>query len=270
MHADTLDAKTVESMRANKHAQIFATRFEWCRAFPIKAKSEAHHEAVSTRFTRDGAPDVMVMDGAGEQTLGNFRKKCREASCNTKQTEPHSPWMNAAEKGVRELKKASAQKMLKKHSPKRLWDDCLEFQTYVTSNTAGNYFGLNGENPESMLSGQTANASEFAEHGWYNWIKFRDAVLPHPEDKLVLGRYYLGPNTNIGPAMTAKILKQNSKLVHQTTLQGLTEDELNDSDEAKARKPFDEELEKCLGPSAKPEDFTDDIELVNPDLYEDE
>jgi hypothetical protein len=42
------------------------------------------------------------------------------------------------------------------------------------------------------------------------------------------------------------------------------------SDEAKARKLFDEEIEKRLGPSAKPEDFSDDIELANPDLCEDE
>jgi hypothetical protein len=73
MCTDTLYAKTVTSMRGNKHAQIFATRFGWCRAFPLKAKSEAH-KAVSTLFTQDGVPNVMVMDGAREQTLGNFRK----------------------------------------------------------------------------------------------------------------------------------------------------------------------------------------------------
>jgi hypothetical protein len=60
--------------------------------------------------------------------------------------------------------------------------------------------------------------------------------------------------------MTAKTLKQNSKHVHQTTFQGLTEDELKDPDEVKARKLFDEEIEKHLGPSAKQEDFSDDIE----------
>jgi hypothetical protein len=107
MHADTLDAKSVTSKRGNKYAQIFATRFGWYRAFPMKAKSEAH-EAASLLFTRDGVPNVMVMDGAKEQTLGDFRRKCREASCHIKQTEPCSPWMMAAENGVRELKKGSA------------------------------------------------------------------------------------------------------------------------------------------------------------------
>ena len=101
------------SKRGNKYAQVFATRFGWYRgAFPLKTKSEAH-EAVSILFARDGVPNTIVMDGVKEQTLGDFRRKCREASCHIKQTEPHSPWMDMAENGVRELKKASARQMLK-------------------------------------------------------------------------------------------------------------------------------------------------------------
>jgi hypothetical protein len=162
--------------------------------------------------------------------------------------------------------------MLKKHSPKRLWDDSLELQGYIASHTAGNSFGLNGETPETWLSGETADISEFAEFGWYDWVKFRDTVVPYPQDKLVLGRY-LGPSTDIGPAMTAKILKSNGEYVHRTTVRALTEDELQDSDEAKERALFDVEIERRLGPSAKPEDFEDkeDVEgMANPDLYEDE
>jgi hypothetical protein len=78
----------------------------------MKAKSEAH-EAASLLFARDGAPNAMAMDGAKEQMLGDFRRMCREASCHIKQTEPCSPWMMAAENGVRKLKKASARQMLK-------------------------------------------------------------------------------------------------------------------------------------------------------------
>ena len=104
MYTDTLDAKTVLSKRGNKYAQVFATRFGWYRAFPLKTKSAAH-EAVSILFARDGVPNIMVMDGAKEQTLEDFRRKCREASCHIKQTEePHSPWMNVAENGFCKVK----------------------------------------------------------------------------------------------------------------------------------------------------------------------
>jgi hypothetical protein len=72
-----------------------------------------------------------------------------------------------------------------------------------------------------MLSGETANIYEFTKFGWCDWIKFRDTNVPHPEDKLVLGRLlgpHLGPSTNIGAAMPAKRLKQNDQNVHGTTL----------------------------------------------------
>ena len=59
----------------------------------------------------------MAMDGVREQTLLDFRKK---SSCHIEQMESFSPWMNPAENGVHELKKASAQSMLKKHLSKRL------------------------------------------------------------------------------------------------------------------------------------------------------
>ena len=119
MYTNTLDAKAVTSKRGNKAAQIFATRFGWFRAFPFKFKSEAH-QALSVFFARDGVPNVMVKDRVREQTLGDFRRKCREASCHIRQTEACSPWMTAPENEVQELKKASVSQMLKKHSPKRL------------------------------------------------------------------------------------------------------------------------------------------------------
>jgi hypothetical protein len=144
---------------------------------------------------------------------------------------------------VRELKKASARQMLKKHSPKCLWDDAMELQAHILSHTAGNQFGVNGETPETMLSGETADISEFAEFGWYDWIKFRDTKVPCPQDKLVLGRH-LGPSADIGPAMMAKTLKQNGQHVHRTTLGSLMEEESRDPEEIEARSLFDEEIER--------------------------
>ncbi|KAI2510528.1 Reverse transcriptase (RNA-dependent DNA polymerase) [Fragilaria crotonensis] len=85
---DTLISNTV-SRRNNKYAQIFATSDGWCRAYPMSKKSMAH-EGLSLLFQREGVPNTIIMDGAREQTMGLFRKKCREVSVHVKQTEPHS------------------------------------------------------------------------------------------------------------------------------------------------------------------------------------
>ncbi|KAI2504636.1 Reverse transcriptase (RNA-dependent DNA polymerase) [Fragilaria crotonensis] len=121
---DTLISNTT-SRRNNKYAQIFATSDGWCRAFPMQKKSLAH-EGLSLLFQREGVPNTIIMDGAREQTMGIFRKKCREVGVHVKQTEPHTPWSNAAEAAIRELKRGVGRQMVRSAAPKRLWDDCLE------------------------------------------------------------------------------------------------------------------------------------------------
>jgi hypothetical protein len=88
-----------------------------------------------------------------------------------------------------------------------------------------------GECQETVLSGETADISEFAEYGWYDWAKFGDTIVSYPEDRLI-PRRYLDPSTDIGPSMTTKILKGNGQYHHRTTLRGLTEDEPPMEDEA--------------------------------------
>ena len=82
----------------------------------MKLKSDAH-DSLSLLFQRDGVPPKMIMDGSKEQTLGQFKKKCQDADCRIKQTEPYSPWQNAAESAIRELKKAAGRKMVRAGAP---------------------------------------------------------------------------------------------------------------------------------------------------------
>lgn len=55
------------------------------RVHPMAKKSNAH-DGLSLMFARDGVPNCLIMDNSKEQTLGEFRKKAREADCWIKQT----------------------------------------------------------------------------------------------------------------------------------------------------------------------------------------
>jgi hypothetical protein len=57
----------------------------------MQKKAQAH-KALSLLVQRDDDPPLMVMDGAKEQTMGEFRRKAREMGMSIKQTEPYSPW----------------------------------------------------------------------------------------------------------------------------------------------------------------------------------
>ena len=78
------------------------------------------HEALSLLFQRYGVPPTMIMDGSREQISGEFKRKLKEASCELRHIKPYSPWKNAAEGAIRELKREAGQEMLKVNSPKQL------------------------------------------------------------------------------------------------------------------------------------------------------
>ena len=68
----------------------------------MKLKSKAT-DAVDLLFHQDGVPAKMIMVGWQEHTLGQILKKFQQASVHIKQTEPYSPWQNAAKASLGRL-----------------------------------------------------------------------------------------------------------------------------------------------------------------------
>jgi hypothetical protein len=159
----------------------------------------------------------MVTDGLKEQTQGDFRRKLWKADCRLRVTEPYSPWQQATEGCIREIKRGSLRKMISTGSPKTLWDNCLELEALVRSCTCNDIYMTAGQVPETIMSGSTADISHIAEFGWYDWVMYRDNVPSYPDDRLILG-CYLGPATDIGLALTTKILQLNGQFVCRSTL----------------------------------------------------
>ena len=264
---DTLIAN-MKSRRGNKYAQVYCASNGWKRAFPIGMKSQVH-ETLSLLFTRDGVPPIIICDDASEQIAGKFKQKARQADCHIKPIEPNTPQSDMAETAIKELKNGVARKMFNSKSPKRLWDDCLEFEALIQSNTCNDRFINEGEVPETLITGETSDISPLAQHGWYEWVMFRDTSVSFPDSKMVLGRY-LGPSIDVGPAMTAKILKANGKVMHRGTYRALTPKEIASEEHQKERQAFDASVLQKLGGVFKAEDLADeDVEIPTYPLYED-
>ena len=102
-------------------------------------------------------------------------------------------------------------------APKCLWDHCLECEAYICSHTTNDIFSLNGQVPETIVSGKTVDISPFALFKWYEWVMFCDTSVPFPDNQMVLG-CNLGPAIDIGPAMMHKILKENGHIVYHSTV----------------------------------------------------
>ena len=95
--SDTMFASTV-FRRFNICAQVYAADFGWARAFPMASRSEAH-ETLLLLFARDGVPLACICDNAKEMIKGKFYQKLKDAACELKQLEPHTPWSNELKKG---------------------------------------------------------------------------------------------------------------------------------------------------------------------------
>ncbi len=188
-------------------------------------KGEAH-ETLSLLFHCDGVPPTMVFDSLKEQCQGDFKSKLCKADCHARQTEPYSPRQQAAEGCIRELKWEVSRKVIKTGSPRVLWDYCIELEALIHSSTSNYVYMTNGEVPETIITGSTANISHICKSSWYDWVMFRDDVPTFPQIKLTLGQY-LGSVANVGSALTAKILKSNGQTVCRSTLQHLNDEEIH-------------------------------------------
>ena len=89
-----------------------------------------------------------------------------------KQLEPYTPWSNAAERDITELKKEAGHKLLKSRVPKQLWDDCLELEAYIRSNTAQETYKLDREVPKTVVSGETSDIRQFFKLKWFELVMF--------------------------------------------------------------------------------------------------
>ena len=85
----------------------------------------------------------------------------------------------------------------------------------------------------------------------------RDNIPKFPKKKLILG-HYLGPTTNVGSALTAKILKSNGQVVYRSILRHLTDHEHVCPLHTANRKSFDDSIAEQLGSTAQDTDFPEE------------
>ena len=85
---------------------------------------------------------------------------------------------------------------------------------------------------------------------------FRDQPLAFPDDNPVLC-CYLGLAIDVGPTLTAKILKANWEVVYRSMYRALTDVERTNAIHVCRRVKFDPKILNKFGPETTPDDFLD-------------
>ncbi|KAL7478253.1 LOW QUALITY PROTEIN: hypothetical protein ACHAW6_004025, partial [Cyclotella cf. meneghiniana] len=163
--SNTLFCRKVPSVHG--YTMIFATDFGWSQSYPMSCKSQAH-DALGLLFAWERVSPKMIVDGTKEMRLGEFARKCKEATCYLRGTEPYSAWSNSAEREIRELKKDAARKLTRSGVPRWLWCFVLEYESYVCSHTSHDIYQLDGHIPKMVVSGETADISPFCIFGFWD------------------------------------------------------------------------------------------------------
>ena len=64
--------------------------------------------------------------------------------------------------------------------PKPLWDHFIELEALIFSHTALDIYGLEGQVPETCMSGQTGDISNLCEFEWLQWVMFFQPKETYP------------------------------------------------------------------------------------------
>ena len=133
--------------------------------------------------------------------------------------------------------------MVKKRVPKRLWDYGLRWVCEIQNRTSNTSRGLNGCCPLEMITGESVDITEYLDFGFYDWIWYKDnAGLGETK----LGRW-LGVSHHVGPLMSFWILTSGSKVLSRTTVQRVTNLELQLEETVARCRAFDAQVKERLG-----------------------
>lgn len=240
---DTMDGR-LKSLDGNKYAQIFATKELFVVAYPMQSKTSAG-EGLRQFVHEYGRPEHLTFDGSREQCgkETEFMKNVRKYSINYRVTEPDCPNHNSAEGVIQEICKKWFRIMVKKHVPKQLWDYGLWWVCEIQNRTSNTSRGLNGRCPLEMITGESVNISEYLDFGFYDWIWYKDNA-GHGETKL--GRW-LDVSHQVGPLMSFWILTAGAQVLSRTTVQRVTNLELQVVETIARCRVYDNQISDRLG-----------------------
>jgi hypothetical protein len=242
-YTDTFFAKS-PSLTGCQMAQLYTNDVHFTKVFPMKHKSEAHHTLVQL-MQEVGIPSALHSDDAKELTQGKMAEVIKKAWIHPTQSEPYSPWQVRAELGNRELKKAVRYTLYKTNAPRRLWDFCATYQAKIRNLTAHPLYALQGRTPHELVTGNTPDISEYTDYQWYQTIWYLDQDASFPEDKRKLAKW-LGVAHRVGQALCYYILTSNGKVLVRSSVQALTEEELQATNVQNAIATLDQNIMSAI------------------------
>ena len=243
-YVDSLFSK-VTALHGFTGGSIYTNGSGYDRFYPWTRKGE-HPNTLTTLFNDVGIPQVLISDNAKEELQGRAREICKKYHVHQKPTVPHSPWQNAAEASIRELKKNVRRTLRRTGAPLRLWAYCAIYCTSIRRLTASSLTRMNGRTPEEFISGSTPDISAFAMFDWYQPVYYWTPTVEFPNERKLLGRW-LGIAESCTDDMAFSILTKSGNVIIRKSIWGLTNEELRDPTITRRLKELDDSINHRIG-----------------------
>lgn len=189
-----------------------------------------------------GVPQALHSDNAKEFKHGNFAKKCRKFDVIQSFTEPHSPWQNCAEIGIKEGKSYGKRILAQQNAPIRLWCFAYEYAATILCLSATGLFDLEGRTPYEQVMGNTPDISEYTTFHWYQWSYYWDQI--DCEKRLCR---WLGVASEIGQSMSYWILTANGEFLARSTVIPIPISDINSDDVKQQVDAFTASVHDTIG-----------------------
>ena len=127
------------------------------------------------------------------------------------------------------------------------WCYALEWASRTRSLTALDLTFLKSRTPEERIVSCTPDISEYAYHGWFDWIWYKEGAQ-FPEQDVCLGRW-LGIAANVGQSMMYWVLTGKGTVIARSSVIGLIEMDRRDINIIQKQQDF---MKKSQDKSSNP------------------
>jgi hypothetical protein len=136
---------------------------------------------------------------------------------------------------IREIRKKWFRVMHAKSVPNRLWDYGVVWVCEIMQRTTSSSRYANGRTPIEIITGETPDISEYLDFGFYDWVFFKENA---GMGAVALGRF-LGVSHRVGNLMSYWILPVTGHIVSRTSVQRVTNLELQEDNLIRRCRAFD-------------------------------
>ncbi|MFA9289401.1 MAG: reverse transcriptase domain-containing protein, partial [Weeksellaceae bacterium] len=213
---DTIFSNTPAVDSGVKAAQLFVGRHTLVAdVYPLKSDKEFVN-ALEDNIRERGAMDKLISDGAKAEISSRVKDILRALFISAWFSEPYHENQNFAENRYGTIKATTNRVMNHSGAPANTWLLCLMYVCILLNHLAS--AALNWIPPEQKLTGRTADISKFLHFSFYEPVYYHEYKDKFPSGPAEAQGWWVGIATNVGDALTYKILTKTNKVIYRSAI----------------------------------------------------